>query len=250
MGGRQTASTARGLRTQALSNPTLPGGRIMFVAPGTAPDFAQKLTREAAQRVADNWWRLLISGLALIVAGVLIFSINWSIRSLATFIGALFILQGVTYALTTGIDARVRLTNVVTGLLSIATGIVVIAWPGPGIVVLAIFLGAWLIVVGTLTVSGAFAARRVMSDWLLLLITGLLEIPLGVLALANPGATLAALITVGGIWAVAIGVTRVALSFELKSLPDEVDQAWTAPDRSGTAAGAKPDASRPAAAAS
>src|SRR3954447_19364433 len=161
----------------------------MFVAPGTAPDFAQKLTREAAQRVADNWWRLLINGLALIVAGVLIFSINWSIRSLATFIGALFILQGVTYALTTGIDARVRLTNVVTGLLSIATGIVIIAWPGPGIVVLAIFLGAWLIVVGTLTVSGAFAARRVLSDWWLVLITGLLEIPLGVLAPANPGAT-------------------------------------------------------------
>jgi uncharacterized membrane protein HdeD (DUF308 family) len=216
----------------------------MFVAPGTAPDFAQKLTREAAQRVADNWWRLLINGLALIVAGVLIFSINWSIRSLATFIGALFILQGVTYALTTGIDARVRLTNVVTGLLSIATGIVIIAWPGPGIVVLAIFLGAWLIVVGTLTVSGAFAARRVLSDWWLVLITGLLEIPLGVLALANPGATLAALITVGGIWAVAIGVTRIVLAFEIKRLPDEIDKDWTSPDRNGAASGEKPAAGR------
>src|SRR3954447_5674616 len=198
----------------------------MFVAPGTAPDFAQKLTREAAQRVADNWWRLLINGLALIVAGVLIFSINWSIRSLATFIGALFILQGVTYALTTGIDARVRLTNVVTGLLSIATGIVIIAWPGPGVVVLAIFLGAWLIVVGTLTISGAFAARRVLSDWWPLLITGLLEVPLGVLALATPGATLAALITVAGIWAVAIGVTRIVLAFDVRSLPGQVDKAF------------------------
>src|SRR3954468_4366965 len=165
----------------------------MFVAPGTAPDFAQKLTREAAQRVADNWWRLLVNGLALIVAGVLIFSINWSIRSLAAFIGVLFILEGVTSALTTGIDARVRRGNVVTGLLSVAAGIVVIAWPGPGIVALAIFLGAWLIAIGTLTVSGAFAARRVLPDWWLLLITGLLEISLGVLALANPGATLAAL---------------------------------------------------------
>ena len=160
----------------------------MFVAPGTVPDIGQQPHRvEAAQRVADNWWRLLVNGLALIVAGVLIFSINWSIRSLATFIGALFIFQGVTYALTTGIDARVRQANVVTGLLSIATGIVIIAWPGPGIVVLSIFLGAWLIVVGTLTISGAFAARRILPDWWLLLITGLLEIPLGVLALANPG---------------------------------------------------------------
>ena len=137
----------------------------MFVAPGTMSDFGQKLTREAAERVAANWWRLLVNGLALIVAGVLIFSINWSIRSLATFIGALFIFHGVTYALTSGIDARVRQANVVTGLLSIATGIVIIAWPGPGVAVLAIFLGAWLIVVGTLTISGPFAARRILPDW-------------------------------------------------------------------------------------
>jgi uncharacterized membrane protein HdeD (DUF308 family) len=214
----------------------------MFVAPGTVPVFGQKLTREAAERVASNWWRLLLNGVALIVAGVLIFSIDWSIRSLATFIGALFILQGVTYALTTGIDARARQANVVTGLLSIGAGIVIIAWPGPGVVALAIFLGAWLIVIGTLTISGAFAARRVLPDWWLLLITGLLEIPLGVLALANPGATLAALITVGGIWAVAIGVMRIVLAFEVKRLPDEVGKAWTAPDRNGTAAGDKSDA--------
>ena len=115
---------------------------------------------------------------------------------------------------------------------------------------LAIFLGAWLIVVGTLTISGAFAARRVLSDWWLLLITGLLEIPLGVLALANPGATLAALVTVGGIWAVAIGVMRIVLSFDIKRLPDEVDEAWNAPERNGAAAGVKPDAGRVAAAAS
>src|SRR3954471_12544986 len=219
----------------------------MFVVPGT---LGYRLTREAAQRIARNWWLLLLNGLLLIVAGVLIFSIDWSIRSLATFIGVLFIVQGASEALTTGIDARVRQANVVTGLLSIVTGIVVIAWPGPGIVAHAIFLGAWLIVVGTLTISGAFAARRVLPDWWLLLITGLLEIPLGGLALANPGATLAALITVGGIWAVAIGVMRIVLAFEIKRLPDQVDEAWTAPDRNGTAAGEKPDAGRVAAAAS
>jgi uncharacterized membrane protein HdeD (DUF308 family) len=222
----------------------------MFVAPGTVPDFGRNLSRRAAQQVADNWWRLLVNGLALILAGLLIFSINWSIRSLATFIGVLFIVEGVAYALTTGIDARVRRANVVTGLLSIAMGIVIIAWPGPGIVALAIFLGAWLLVIGTLSISGAFAARRVLSDWWLLLITGLLEIPLGVLALANPGATLAALVTVAGIWAVAVGVTRIVLAFEVKRLPDEVDQAWTSPDRNDTAAGDKPDAGRLAAAAS
>jgi uncharacterized membrane protein HdeD (DUF308 family) len=66
----------------------------MFVAPGTMP-FGYKLTREAAQQVARNWWVLLLNGALLVVAGFLVFSIDWTIRSLATFLGALFIFQGV-----------------------------------------------------------------------------------------------------------------------------------------------------------
>ena len=92
----------------------------------------------------------------------------------------------------------------------------------------AIFLGAWLIVSGTIGIAGAFAARRLLPDWWLLLILGLVEIPLGVLALAAPGATLAALITVAGIWAVVIGVMRIVIAFQLKRLPADVDEAFSA----------------------
>jgi uncharacterized membrane protein HdeD (DUF308 family) len=200
----------------------------MFVTPGTTPDIGHKLTRAAAAQVARNWPVLLLNGALLVVAGILVFSIDWTIRELATFIGALFIFQGVVEALSTGIDARVRRANVVTGLLSIATGIVIIAWPGPGVLAVAILFGAWLIVSGTLAITGAFAARRLLPDWWLLLTLGLLEIPLGVLALAAPGATLAALITVTGIWAVAIGVMRIVIAFELKRLPKDVDEAFAA----------------------
>ena len=201
----------------------------MFVAPGTTPDLGYKLTREAAEKVSRNWYLLLLNGLLLIVAGVLVFSIDWTIRELATFLGALFILQGVTAAFTQGIDSRINRTNVLTGLLSIATGVAIIVWPSPGIVAVAIILGSWLIVVGSITIAGAFAARSVLPDWWMVLILGLLEVPLGVLALANPGATLAALITVSGIWAVAIGVTRIMLAFNVKDLPKRVDKAWATP---------------------
>jgi len=198
----------------------------MFVFPGTLPDFTHRFTREAVERVASNWWRLLLNGAVLIAAGVLIFSIGWDVRSLATFIGALFVFEGITMSLTSGIDARVNRGNVISGLLSIAAGIAIIVWPAPGLLAVAIFLGAWLIVTGTVTISGAFATRLLIPNWWLLLISGLLEVPLGVLALADPGATLAALVTVGGIWAVAVGVSRIVLSFELKRLPHDVDQAY------------------------
>jgi len=212
----------------------------MFVAPGTMP-FGYKLTRDAAQQIARNWWVLLLNGAVLIVAGVLIFSIDWTVRELATFIGALFIFQGLAEALTTGLDARVRQANVITGLLSVASGILIVVWPTPGLLAVAIVLGGWLIVMGVFAMSGAVAARDVLPGWWLLLIIGLLEVPLGVLALANPGATLVALITVSGIWAVAIGVMRVVIAFDVKRLPTYVDQAWSAPSSNGVA----PEASQP-----
>jgi uncharacterized membrane protein HdeD (DUF308 family) len=201
----------------------------MFALPGTA-SLGQRLTRSVAETLARNWWRLLLNGAVLIVAGVLIFSIDWSVRSLATFIGALFIFEGFSAMLTSGIDARVRPARALSGLLSIAAGIAIIVWPGPGIVAVSIFLGAWLIVVGTLGISGAFAARHVLPEWWLVLVTGLLEVALGGLALANPGATLAAIITVGGIWAVAVGVMRIVVAFQLKELPNRLDEARAQPD--------------------
>jgi len=200
----------------------------MFVTPASFDSFGRQLTRDAAEQLARNWTTLLLNGLVLIVAGVLIFSIDWSVESLSTFIGALFIFEGFWVMLTAGIDNRA--VNLLTGFLSIVAGIVIIAWPDPSLIVLGIFLGSWLIVVGTVSVAGAFAARNVVPDWWLLLLLGVSEVILGVLALADPGATLAAIITVGGIWAVAIGAMRIVLAFQLRNLPKQLDEAMS--DRS------------------
>src|SRR5256885_8780254 len=114
----------------------------MFVAPDKFPDIGHKLTRDAAERVASNWWRLLLNGLVLIVAGVLIWSIDWSVRSLSTFIGALFVFEGLWVMLTAGISQR--MANLLTGLLSIAARIAIILWPPPSLTPLRILLGARL----------------------------------------------------------------------------------------------------------
>src|SRR3954466_1065073 len=124
----------------------------MFVTPASFETFGRRLTHDAAERLARNWTTLLLNGIVLVIAGVLIFSIDWSVRSLATFIGALFIFEGFAAMLTIGIDSRAA--NVVTGLLSAAAGIAIIAWPSPSLTVLGIFLGSWLIVIGTVSISG------------------------------------------------------------------------------------------------
>jgi hypothetical protein len=50
----------------------------------------------------------------------------------------------------------------------------------------------------------------------------------------------AAIITVGGIWAVAVGVMRVVLSFEVKNLPKTIDHAFSDPTRNGASSAATP----------
>jgi uncharacterized membrane protein HdeD (DUF308 family) len=207
----------------------------MTNSPTTPPPIPYGLSRSVAERLSRFWWLVLLNGLALIVAGVLIFSIDWDSDSLAAFIGALFIFEGAIGAMSDGVDRTTRLTNVIAGLASVAAGVAIIVWPSPGLLAVAVFLGSWLLVTGTVTITAAVASRRILPYWWMGLLVGLLEIPLGVLALADPGATLAAIITVGGIWAVSVGVVRVVLSFEVKRLPHHIDDTYGIRGRNGPA---------------
>src|SRR5690349_5926105 len=111
----------------------------MFTAPDSAEWPGKRMTREIAERLARNWRMLLLEGQLAIVAGVLIFSVDWSVRSLSIFIGTLFVLHGISAALIRSLDRSARNTNVATGLLSLAAGVAIIVWPHPGITAVAIF---------------------------------------------------------------------------------------------------------------
>ena len=64
--------------------------------------------RADADGVARYWPFLLIGGLISIVFGALILSIEWSVESLGTFIGVMYILQGLSLALTRPLDGSGR----------------------------------------------------------------------------------------------------------------------------------------------
>jgi uncharacterized membrane protein HdeD (DUF308 family) len=49
------------------------------------------------------------------------------------------------------------------GALSVAAGIIVIVWPGPSLVTLALVLGIWLIIYGIMEITLAFRVRSAIS---------------------------------------------------------------------------------------
>jgi uncharacterized membrane protein HdeD (DUF308 family) len=85
---------------------------------------------------------------------------------LATWIGVGFILQGVTATVLAinvpGLPARGW--YIFVGILTVIAGAMTIVWPISSIVVLAIFAGSWLVVVGITEVVSALSARRTVKN--------------------------------------------------------------------------------------
>jgi uncharacterized membrane protein HdeD (DUF308 family) len=176
---------------------------------------------QTAELVAQTWWIGLIAGLIAIVFGVVVLAVDWSVDSLALFVGVLFVLQGITWASARPLEGGARTSNLILGGLGVVAGVVLIAWPEIGLVTLAIFIGSWFVVSGVIRVVGALANRHVPYWWLVLAV-GLIEVPLGIWALRRPGLTLAILITITGIWSIVTGIWQIVIAFEVRRLAERL----------------------------
>jgi uncharacterized membrane protein HdeD (DUF308 family) len=187
--------------------------------------FASRAVRsQIAPMLRRSWWVLLLSGLVSLAAGVIVLSIDWTIDDLAVFIGALLIFRGAFDILTPPLlDGGSRVWNLVAGLAAIAVGVIIIAWPGPGLLTVAIFVGASLVVWGVFGIVGGIVNRDLPGWWLVLLI-GVVELLLGLWALRRPGISLAILITVIGLWLILVGTIQTVLAFEARRLGEELER--------------------------
>jgi uncharacterized membrane protein HdeD (DUF308 family) len=170
---------------------------------------------ETAQLIAQTWWAGLVGGVISVVFGAVILSVDWSVSSLALVVGILLVLRGLATASSRPSDGGVRTVNVVLGTLEAVAGIAIAAWPEPGLLTLAVLIGLRLLVGGAVLTVGALA-NRALPHWWLLLLLGLIQLPLGIWALRRPGMTLAILITLVGVWAIAAGIIEAVLALELR----------------------------------
>lgn len=177
--------------------------------------------RADAEEASRSWWIFLLAGIASIVFGALILTVDWSLSSLATFVGALFILQGASLAVTPALDGSGPWSNVGAGVLAAATGVALIAWPDKGLQTVGVFIGIFVLSLGILHIAGAVSNRHV-PNWWHMLVLGLLEVPIGVWAMRRPGQTIVLLVTLTGAWAVVTGIYQVLTAFELKKLPQRL----------------------------
>lgn len=180
-----------------------------------------------AEKMSRNWWLLLVNGILAIIAGILILSIPWNLRSLEIFVGAYLIVRGVLQAFSPPRAGSSRAWNITIGVLSLLVGIAIISIPSfalLSLLTLAIFIGIWLIVSGVFETVASISNRSSVDYWWLGTIGGILSVILGFFALYRPLLTLAALVLVIGIWAIVTGIMEIILAFEIKNLPRSIQR--------------------------
>ena len=175
-------------------------------------------TRDQIDNVSRNWWVLLLTGIVSVVAGGIVLFTDWSVGDLAAFFGAVLLFQGIFTMFTVPVDGSARGWSVALGLIEAAVGLAVWVWPGPTLLVIAFFIGWYLLFSGIMTIAGSISGRDVIPYWGLVLAFGILETLFSFWLLARPGLTLVAAVLAIGLWALIYGVVQIVLAFEVKNL--------------------------------
>ena len=128
------------LRTWALSRP-------------------QPLLDQMARQVSRLWWVPLLAGLVSILLGLAILASDWGIKVLVVVTGLLFVIHGVSLVLSPAYARGSRGEQVVAGTVAVIAGVVLLAWPGPTLLLLAVFAGAWLAVSGGFNIVTSISRR-------------------------------------------------------------------------------------------
>jgi len=135
--------------------------------------------------------RNIIVGIALIVLGVLgiVFAgaIFGALSNIITWVVAVALGIAAIVNIVIFVRDRSNWVQLIIGILAIATAVILIIKPDLMVWLISIFLGLFLLVDGGYKVKEAFAANKAKAKfWYISLITGIVGIILGILAVAYP----------------------------------------------------------------
>jgi uncharacterized membrane protein HdeD (DUF308 family) len=121
---------------------------------------------------------------------------------------------------------------VVSGILSIAAGVIAFVWPSITLYVLSILLSWFLLVMGIIHVVGALAGPK-RDWWWMVLLLGIAEFLLGAWAAGYPGRSLLVFVNLVGFYALIHGFTDIFGAFALRSVTRELEHPSGGPSGTG-----------------
>ncbi|ALR19949.1 HdeD family acid-resistance protein [Sphingobium baderi] len=173
----------------------------------------------------DNWWLILLRGIAAILFGVLTFL--WPSLSLLSIVllwGAFAFVDGILAIATAFMTKRPgggsRWWMGLVGLLGVAAGLLTFFAPAVTAFGLLLYFSAWLIAMGLLQIIGAIRLRKAIDNESMLALSGLASVILGALLIGYPLTGLLSVAWMIGIFALIVGIFYIGLSLRLRKVKD------------------------------
>jgi uncharacterized membrane protein HdeD (DUF308 family) len=172
-------------------------------------------------KLAENWWLLLLRGIAAVGFGLIAFF--WpgiTLLALTYLWGAYAIADGVIAIWAAfnaaGGDTGTRWWLGLSGFVGIVAGGVAFFWPGMTAFVLLMFIAAWAFIIGVLQIYGAVQLRKVIDNEWWLALSGVVSIGFAVIMVGWPNTGALALVWTIAWYAVFFGCLNIGLAFRLK----------------------------------
>jgi uncharacterized membrane protein HdeD (DUF308 family) len=187
---------------------------------------AQEITSSVESTARKTGWAVALRGILAVVFGII------ALRSPHA-VARAFVIVFAVWAFADGIldfvlaGQRGRAGErwgwyVFEGLVSVALGVIALAFPAITLLTIVLLIGIRAIVLGITEVVAAFSWEGAESRWLMG-ITGVLSIMLGILLFGSPAAGGVVLLWTVGIYAVVFGVMLFALGLRMLSAERRVE---------------------------
>ena len=174
------------------------------------------------KKLAKHWWAILLRGLiAIIFAFLVFFATGFTLNLLLIFLVIYLLLDGLL-AIIGSIMAASHHKSwwvlLLEGIVSIAAGIFVFAWPQISLAVLIYIIAFWAVITGIFEFLASISASWAAPGKVFLGIVGVLSVILGVAIFIYPLFSVTAIIWLIGIYALIIGLSLIFFSFKLKAI--------------------------------
>ena len=170
--------------------------------------------------ITDNWWLLLITGVAWLLVSIVIFRFDYStVAAVSVLFGIIALAAAANEVLLATMASKGwRVAYLVMAGLSLVVAIVSFAHPGDTFVALAALVSFYLVFRGSFDMIMAFSLSRYLPGWWLLVITAIAELLIGFWAAGSWNNSVIVLVAWVGAAALTRGITEIVGAFQLRDV--------------------------------
>ena len=182
-----------------------------------------QLEKEVTETYARGWLLFILTGVLWLLLGFMLLSYRVTSLSITVvFIAIVFWMGAFALFVISDVTSGVlRVLAIIGAIAAIGAGIGALAWPGPTILVVSIFVAWYLFLRGVVEVVIALSSTNV-KGWWLMLFAGVISIALGAWAIGNPDRSVLLLVTILGLYAIVHGVTELVIGVQLHAVRREL----------------------------